>query len=149
MTDLGELYQQLILDHNASPRNYGRLEQPTHQHEGFNALCGDHLVLFLEIADGVVRDVRFEGSGCAISRASSSMMTTALKGKTVDQARALFTGFHQLITEGLDTDELERLGKLAAFAGVRQFPARVKCASLPWQTLRAALDGDAENTSTE
>ncbi len=148
MSDLGELYQQLILDHNAAPRNYGQVDQPTHQSDGHNPLCGDQLHVTLEVRAGVIRQVKFEGSGCAISRASSSLMTLALTGKTLDEAQALFDQFHRLVTGESDADPA-RLGKLAAFAGVRQFPSRVKCASLPWHTLRAALAGQARGASTE
>lgn len=149
MMELGDLYQQLILDHNAAPRNFGSLEQPTHRAEGHNPLCGDNLTLELDVQDGIIRDLRFHGSGCAISTASSSLMTAALKGKTVDEAKALFASFHQLVTAPEADAALEgRLGKLAALGGVREFPMRVKCATLAWHTLHAALSG-RPNISTE
>jgi len=149
MMELGELYQQLILDHNAAPRNFGTLDEPTHSAEGFNPLCGDQLTLDVEVRDGVIYDLRFRGSGCAISTASTSLMTTALKGKTLDEAETLFSSFHQLVTAPAADAELEkRLGKLAALGGVRQFPMRVKCATLAWHTLHAALTGE-KNVSTE
>jgi nitrogen fixation NifU-like protein len=148
MMDLDSLYQELILDHNASPRNFGSLSSATHHAEGSNPLCGDNLEVELEVRGGVIQDVRFRGSGCAISTASSSLMTTALKGKTVEEAESLFASFHEMVTAGDDNAELsQRLGKLAALGGVRQFPARVKCATLAWHTVHAALHGEATVTT--
>ncbi len=149
MDELKELYQQVILDHNRSPRNFGRLEHPTHTAEGDNPLCGDHIDIFLDVQDGVIKDIRFEGKGCAISKASASVMTSVLKGKTLEEARALFTRFHELVTDSDADPDLAELGKLAVFAGVRAFPVRVKCASLAWHTLVQALKGKEKVISTE
>ena len=147
--ELDELYQELIMDHGRRPRNTGSADASTHQAHGYNPLCGDKLALSLRIQDGRVEDARFLGEGCAISTASASMMTQAVKGKTVDEALALYHRFHGLVTEGeTPADELEALGKLAAFAGVRRFPTRVKCASLAWHTLDAALRPEAAHTVT-
>jgi nitrogen fixation NifU-like protein len=201
MTELSDLYQEVILDHNKRPRNYGRLVGSNRTAEGFNPLCGDHITVHLLFEDGVIRDVAFEGSGCAVSKASASMMTEALKGRTEAEARALFEGFHRLVTgrrdpsaeevgarSGVAKDGAGRpgtpsgdapragadpggrpgpgqsarpvsasrndapgpsLGKLAVFSGVSEFPMRVKCATLAWHTLKAALEGRAEAVSTE
>ena len=149
MPDLSDLYQELILDHNRSPRNRGRLRSATGRADGFNPLCGDRVSLTLRVdGSGVISDVAFEGSGCAISKASASLMTEALKGRTLDEARALFDTFQGMVTSPLGS-ELPAVGKLAALAGVREFPARVKCASLAWHTVRAALDGASGAVSTE
>jgi len=137
--DLRELYQEVILDHNRRPRNFGALPAANHRAEGHNPLCGDQVTLFIDVADGTIRDLAFEGSGCAISTASASLMTEALKGRTVDEARALFRGFQELVTVGRAEGAAE-LGKLEVFGGVRQYPMRVKCATLPWHTLKDALD---------
>ncbi len=147
--ELRELYQQVILDHNSAPRNYGKLEPHTHEAEGDNPLCGDHLHLYLDIEDGVIKEVKFEGEGCAISKASASVMTTVLKGKTVEEARQLFKRFHDLVTKDGDIPDFDTLGKLAVFAGVRDYPVRVKCASLAWHTLQQALENSGEKVSTE
>ena len=155
MSDLRDLYQEVILDHGKRPRNFRKDESANRQAQGFNPLCGDQLQLYLHLdADGVVGEVSFQGSGCAISTASTSMMTQILKGKTEAEAHELFDQFHDLITGELapDLSELEALGKLAVFSGVREFPNRVKCATLAWHTLKAALDaGDnqADPASTE
>jgi nitrogen fixation NifU-like protein len=150
MSDLRELYQEVILDHTKRPRNFGPLEHATHRAQGYNPLCGDQLALFLEIADGRVRDVRFAGKGCAISTASASLLTEALRGKTTDEAHELFTRFHRVVTTPPDEEvDLSELGKLAVLAGVREFPMRVKCASLAWHTLEAALAGRADPVTTE
>ena len=147
MSELGDLYQEVILDHNAKPRNFGKLADATHRCEGFNPLCGDRLTIYVKLDGDVIRDIRFDGSGCAISKASASLMTGALKGKKKSEAQVLFTHFHDLLTKGGDAD---RLGKLAVFAGVREFPMRVKCATLSWHTVRGALDGAAiDSVSTE
>ena len=147
MADLSDLYQEVILDHNKRPRNFRVLDHPSHQAEGYNPLCGDRLKLYLEVDGGVVTDVGFQGTGCAISRASASLMTDAVRGKSVDEVRALFERFHRMVTAGLD-QTVDDLGKLSALAGVREFPVRVKCASLAWHTLKAALDQKAA-ASTE
>jgi len=150
MSDLRDLYQEVILDHTKRPRNFGPLEHPTHRAQGYNPLCGDQLVLFLDVADGRVRDVRFAGKGCAISTASASLLTEALKGKTTEEAHDLFTRFHRVVTPPPDEEiDVSELGKLAVLAGVREFPMRVKCASLAWHTLEAALAGKADPVTTE
>jgi nitrogen fixation protein NifU and related proteins len=147
MSELQDLYQEVILDHNRRPRNFRALGSGRHA-EGFNPLCGDRLTVYLEIDDGVVSDVSFQGSGCAISKASASLMTESVKGKSVSDVARLFERFQQMITAPADTP-VDQLGKLEALAGVRQFPIRVKCASLAWHTLRAALDARDEVISTE
>jgi nitrogen fixation NifU-like protein len=144
---LADLYQEVILDHNRRPRNYGALEQPSHRADGHNPLCGDRLSLSLRVDGEVISEIAFQGSGCAISRASASLMTDSVKGRPVAEARALFERFHRMVTTPPDRP-VEDLGKLAALAGVREFPVRVKCASLAWHTLKAALDREP-NTSTE
>jgi nitrogen fixation NifU-like protein len=149
MSDLDDLYQEVILDHNRSPRNFRVLEGANRRAEGFNPLCGDRLTLFLRLDGDVIRDVAFQGSGCAISKASASLMTDALKGQTIGQAEALFERFHRMVTTSPDA-AVEDLGKLSVLAGVREFPLRVKCASLAWHTLRAAVkDEKPEPVSTE
>ena len=147
MSDLRDLYQEVILDHNRSPRNLGRLADANRQAQGFNPLCGDHLTLTLKLVDGVIEDLRFEGAGCAISTASASLMTEALKGKTVSEAQALFGGVHALLTS--DESTTTPLGKLEVLSGVREFPVRVKCATLAWHTLLAALRDEHRPVSTE
>jgi len=147
MSDLSELYQEVILDHNKRPRNFRVMEAPSHHAEGFNPLCGDRLDLFLDVQGDVIADVSFQGSGCAISKASASLMTDAVKGRTVEHARKLFERFHQVITTPPD-QPVEDLGKLSVLAGVREFPVRVKCASLAWHTLKAALERE-DHISTE
>ncbi len=150
MAELNELYQQVILDHNKKPRNFKVLDTATRQQEGYNPLCGDQLTLYLEMDGETIKDVGFQGQGCAISKASASMMTTVVKGKTKAEAESLFDEFHQMVKGELDPETQENhLGRLKIFAGVREFPARVKCASLSWHTLRAALEGVAEPVSTE
>lgn len=147
--DLRELYQEVILDHSKRPRNFGRLEADNRRAKGHNPLCGDILSLYLTVEDGVVEDVAFEGNGCAISMASASLMTEIIKGRGEAEARALFERFHRLLTsDDADLDHLD-LDKLAVFAGVREFPVRVKCATLAWHTLAAALDGQTDDVSTE
>ena len=145
MFDLKSLYQQVIVDHNKSPRNYGTLSPCSHDAEGYNPLCGDQLHLYLEIDDDdVIKQARFEGEGCAISTASASLMTQAIIGLTTEQFAALFDAFHHMATS--DTQEApdqERLGKLAVLAGVREFPSRIKCATLCWHTAKAAIDGQS------
>ena len=149
MSELTDLYQEVILDHGKRPRNFGPLEGATATAEGLNPLCGDHLVLQVKVADGRVLEARFTGTGCAISRASASVMTGIVKGKTLAEAEALFQVFHALVTEGPGArPDLEGLGKLAVFGGVHEFPTRVKCASLAWHTLRSALQGGV-TASTE
>jgi nitrogen fixation NifU-like protein len=142
MDDLRELYQATILDHNRSPRNFGSLENPNRSAEGENPICGDRLSLQLEVdPDGRIADVRFQGKGCAISTASASLMTESVKGRTREEIDATFDRFHALVTAGLDeAASASELGKLAVFSGVREYPIRVKCATLAWHTLRAALN---------
>ena len=150
MSALRELYQETILDHNKSPRNFRIMEHPTRSMEGYNPLCGDHYTVFVSIEGDIIKDVSFQGAGCAISKASASVMSSILKGKTTKEAEQLFDEFHKLVTGSLDgEEELDRMGKLAAFSGVSEFPARVKCASLPWHTLHAALAAQAEPVTTE
>ena len=147
MSELSELYQEVILDHNRRPRNFRVIQSPSHHAEGYNPLCGDRLDLFVTVEGDRIVDVAFQGSGCAISKASASLMTDALKGHTVEEARALFERFHRMVTTPPDVP-VEDLGKLSVFAGVREFPVRVKCASLAWHTLKAALERE-EKVSTE
>lgn len=139
-----DLYQQVILEHNKKPRNFGKLEGATHEAEGFNPVCGDHLWVYLQVSDdGIIQNAGFEGSGCAISKASASMMTVALKGKTVDEAQKMFNGMHDLLTGTVkEGPEVEVLGKLKIFAGIWQYPARVKCAALSWHTMNGAVKSD-------
>ena len=150
MQDLNDLYQEVILDHNKRPRNYGALADSTQSAKGHNPLCGDRLTLSLKIEGDRIAAVAFEGSGCAISKASASLMTDAVKGQTVDEATRLFDLFHRMVTTPIDqpVDE-SSLGKLAVLSGVREFPARVKCASLAWHTLKAALSNTQEPARTE
>ena len=150
MSELRELYQEVILDHNKNPRNFKKLEVHSHHANGHNPLCGDKLELFLDVTDGVINDIAFVGSGCAISTSSASLMTQFLKGKTVADTRHYFENFHDLVTgKELDEEQMLNLGKLAVFAGVQEFPARVKCASLSWHTLMNALDSSATVAETE
>ncbi len=150
MADLRELYQEVILDHHKRPRNFRVLEGANRRAVGHNPLCGDKINLYLKVEDGIVRDVGFQGSGCAISTASASMMTESLKGKTEAEVEELFQRFHDLVTGKLTSDaELSSLGKLAVFSGVREYPVRVKCASLCWHTMRAALESRKETVATE
>ncbi len=149
MSELSELYQQVILDHNKKPRNFHKLETANRTAEGYNPLCGDQLTVYLRLEDEVVKDVSFEGSGCAISKASASMMTQSVKGKNKQEAETLFDEFHRMVTGNLDEEAApNHLGRLKIFAGVRDFPARVKCASLSWHTLHAALNNQG-GASTE
>ena len=148
--ELKELYQQVILDHNKSPRNFKKLEAANHTAEGYNPLCGDKINVYLETENGKIKDISFLGSGCAISKASASLMSSFVKGKPIDEAKQIFEKFHELITGKLTEDnDIEELGKLKVFAGVREFPVRVKCASLAWHTMLAALKEDKKIISTE
>jgi nitrogen fixation NifU-like protein len=149
MFDLKDLYQEVIVDHNRSPRNFGKMEAPDRTLEGFNPLCGDRLTLYLKLQDRKIEDISFDGSGCAISVASASLMTDAMKGKSTEEAEEIFTNFHVLVTSGGEDADLDKLGKLAALAGVREYPTRVKCATLCWHTLHSILEGDEEVISTE
>ena len=149
MSELGDLYQQLILDHNRHPRNFQQPAAANRHAEGYNPLCGDRFSVYLQVEDGVIRDVGFQGMGCAISKASASLMTVSVKGKTIAETGRLFASFHHLVTDGEAPADPVELGKLSVFAGVREFPVRVKCASLAWHTLQAALDAKDGVVSTE
>ena len=149
MSDLRDLYQEVILDHNRRPRNFGRLDDADFRADGHNPLCGDRLSVTVKLTGDRVSDVRFEGAGCAISKASASLMTEGVKGRTLDELRGLFDQFHRLVTDRTASGDDAGLGKLAVFAGVRDYPARVKCAILAWRTLRAAVDDRREVVSTE
>lgn len=146
MSALRELYHETIIDHGRNPRNFGPLANANHSKEGFNPLCGDKITLFIKEENGVIKQLAFDGCGCAISMASASLMTETLKGKTVEEATETFQLFHTLITEGVST---EKLGKLTVLGGVCEFPARVKCASLAWHTLNALLLNDNNTVCTE
>jgi nitrogen fixation NifU-like protein len=148
MGDLRDLYQEVILEHSKAPRNYRELKNPDRKAEGFNPLCGDHFTVYLQMQGDTIQDVVFQGSGCAISKASASMMTQALKGKTRNEADELFHRFHNVVT-GQSNGTPAELGKLTVFSGVSEFPARVKCATLAWHTLQAALEGKQDAVSTE
>ena len=149
MATLSGLYQDLILDHNRAPQNFRRMEYANRRVEGINPLCGDRLTVWLRMEEGVIKDAAFQGSGCAISKASASLMTSAVKGKTREEAEALFERFHRLVTGSMEQAEAESLGKLAAFSGISEFPVRVKCASLSWHALKAALNEPDTVVSTE
>ena len=148
MADLRELYQEVILEHSKAPRNYRELPSANHKAEGFNPLCGDHFTLYLDLDGETIRDIGFQGSGCAISKASASMMTQSVKGKSKQEAEKLFSEFHKLVTGQANGNHAD-VGKLAAFSGVSEFPVRVKCATLAWHTLHAALEGKQDAVSTE
>jgi nitrogen fixation NifU-like protein len=148
MFDIKDLYQEVIVDHNRSPRNFGRLDDPDKTLEGFNPLCGDKLTLYLKTDGDTIKDISFDGSGCAISVASASLMTDVMKGKSMQEAENIFNDFHDLITTDKEAN-IEELGKLAALAGVKAYPARVKCASLCWHTLHSAIQGGETPVQTE
>ncbi|HYH97603.1 Fe-S cluster assembly sulfur transfer protein SufU [Hyalangium sp.] len=148
-SDLQDLYQEVVLDHGKRPRNFREVEGANHRAQGHNPLCGDQLTVTVKVEGGVIRDIGFQGQGCAISRASASLMTGAVKDRTREEAEQLFEQVHKLVTAGPAEVDTEALGKLAVLSGVSEFPARVKCASLAWHTLRAALRGEAESISTE
>jgi nitrogen fixation NifU-like protein len=147
MNDLQELYQQVIIDHNHNPRNFHEIEHPSHSAKGHNPLCGDKIDIYLTITDEIIAEVSFMGSGCAISKASSSLMTEVLLGKTITEAQQLFDSVHNMITNG--KTDVDDIGKLAVLSGVHKFPARVKCAILPWHTMKNALDKSTKITITE
>ena len=149
MSDLRELYQQVILDHNRNPRNFRELPTASRRVEGFNPLCGDHYTVFINLDGDVIREVTFTGNGCAISKASASVMSSTVKGKTTEEANRLFDTFHNLVTGDTGGVDAADLGRLAAFSGVSEFPARVKCATLAWHTLRSALSGENNSVTTE
>jgi nitrogen fixation NifU-like protein len=148
MFDIKDLYQEVIVDHNRSPRNFGKLEDADKMLEGYNPLCGDKLTLYIKTNGKKITDIAFDGSGCAISVASASLMTDAMKGKTLQEAESLFNEFHNLITTD-DNVDMDQLGKLAALAGVKTYPARVKCASLCWHTMHSIIQGDDSPVHTE
>ncbi|MFY9532136.1 MAG: SUF system NifU family Fe-S cluster assembly protein [Candidatus Acidiferrales bacterium] len=148
--DVRDLYQDMILEHCKKPRNFGSLPQANRKAEGYNPLCGDHFTVFLQLENDAVKDISFEGSGCAISKASASMMTASLKGKTKSQAQELFARFHRLVTsQATEAHDGADIGKLIVFSGVSEFPVRVKCATLAWHTMLAALEEKSETVSTE
>ena len=150
MNDLRELYQEVILDHSKHPKNYHKMEDATHVAEGYNPLCGDHFNLYLKVEDGIIKDVSFLGAGCAISKASASIMTSIIKGKSIEDAEKIFQNFHSLVTGKIDKNsDINSLGKLAVFSGVSEYPVRVKCATLAWHTLINALKNKPGITSTE
>jgi nitrogen fixation NifU-like protein len=149
MADLRDLYQEVILEHSKAPRNYRELAGANQHAEGYNPLCGDHFTVYLNVDGDSIREITFQGSGCAISKASASMMTQALKGKSKAEAQKLFDRFHKLVTTGQANGDRPELGKLAVFSGVSEFPVRVKCATLAWHTLQAALEGKQDKVSTE
>jgi len=150
MSDLKALFQEIILDHNRNPRNFKKMEDASCSVDGYNPLCGDHYTIYLKLDHEIITEISFQGSGCAISKASASVMSTVLKGKTHAEAEVLFEKFHHLVRgENKNENSAEELGKLAAFAGVSEFPARVKCAILPWHTMKNALEEKSETVSTE
>ena len=149
MSDLSELYQEILLEHNSKPRNFRKLEPATQSAEGYNPLCGDRITLYLSLEEGVIADVGFQGSGCAISRASASMLTQSIKGQTVAKAEEIFQAFHKMLTEPGAELDYDVLGDLETLSGVVAFPTRIKCAVLAWHTMQAALDGQSEAVSTE
>lgn len=148
-SELRELYQQVILDHNKSPRNFKKMKDASHFAEGFNPLCGDHIDIYVKLEDGMIADVSFQGQGCAISKSSASIMTSIVKGMPLAEAEKLFEKFHDLVTGKINAADVEDMGKLAVFEGVQEFPARVKCASLAWHTLHSALKDENKTVSTE
>jgi nitrogen fixation NifU-like protein len=148
--DLRELYQEVILDHNRRPRNFRVPDPMNRKAEGYNPLCGDKITIFLYVEEGVIKDLGFQGTGCAISKASASMMTDALKGKTIDEANRFFEQFHDMVTAPAGAEvKSDHLGKLAVLSGVREYPMRVKCASLAWHTMKAAMEAENNVVSTE
>lgn len=149
MSELSDLYQEVILDHNRSPRNYRKCETCNHDAEGFNPLCGDHIFVYIDLEGDTIKDISFQGSGCAISKSSASLMTSILKGKTKQEAEEMFNKFHDVVTSRIGSEQdLSSLGKLAVFSGVRDYPSRVKCASLAWHTMMSALK-EENSASTE
>ena len=150
MDDIFELYQEIVIDHNARPRNFRKLDNHNRSMEGYNPICGDNITVYLKLSEDMISDISFEGTGCAISRASASMMTEAVKGITTDKANNVFEAFHSMITKtNVDIVDTSTLGDLEFLSGVTAFPARIKCAILSWHTLKAALDGTEDSVSTE
>ena len=149
MSELKDLYQEIILDHNKNPRNYGKMEDSTHNAEGYNPMCGDHYSIYLKVKDGIISDVTFEGAGCAISKSSASMMTANLKGKTIEDAKRMFSEFQNMMTSEKPCVEVpEEICTVEPLQGVREFPTRIKCATLIWHTMNNALNGE-DKSSTE
>ncbi len=149
MADSRSLYEQVILDHNKKPRNFGKIENADAEIEGFNPLCGDHFTIYVKMEGDRIREVAFDGAGCAISKSSASIMTTTLKGKTIEEAKKIFEAFHQMVTSAPDAEfDADALGKLQVFSGVREYPVRIKCATLAWHALVAALEGQTEEPVT-
>ena len=149
MAGLSDLYQEILLEHNSKPHNFKTLEESNHSSDGYNPLCGDQISLALNVVDGVIDDVGFQGTGCAISRASASMMTQSIKGQSLEKANEIFEAFHFMITEPDGELDLDTLGDLETLSGVNEYPTRIKCAILAWHTMKAALDGDADGVTTE
>ncbi len=147
MSGLSDLYQEILLEHNSKPRNFKTVEEANQTSEGYNPLCGDQITLFLKVVDGVIDDVGFQGTGCAISRASASMMTQSIKGQTLERAEQIFDAFHHMITEPGAELDLDTLGDLETLSGVNEYPTRIKCAILAWHTMKAALSGESEVTT--
>ncbi len=149
MSGLSDLYQEILLEHNSKPHNFRKVEEATQTSEGYNPLCGDQITLYLKVVDGVINDVGFQGTGCAISRASASMMTQSIKGQSVERAQEIFDAFHHMITQPGGELDYDTLGDLETLSGVNEYPTRIKCAVLAWHTMKAALTGDIDNVTTE
>jgi len=149
MSGLSDLYQEILLEHNSKPRNFRKVEEANQTSEGYNPLCGDQITLYLKVVDGVIDDVGFQGTGCAISRASASMMTQSIKGQSLERAQEIFDAFHHMITEPDGELDLDTLGDLETLSGISEYPTRIKCAVLAWHTMKAALTGDNEGITTE
>ena len=149
MSGLSDLYQEILLEHNSKPRNFRKVDDPSSTAEGYNPLCGDQITLYLKVVENVVEDVGFQGVGCAISRASASMMTQSIKGKTLDEANGVFDAFHSMIIHPDEEPDYDTLGDLETLAGVNEYPTRIKCAILAWHTMRSALSGEGDAVTTE
>ena len=149
MAGLSDLYQEILLEHNSKPRNFRKLEEANQTSEGYNPLCGDQITLYLKVIDGVIDDVGFQGTGCAISRASASMMTQSIKGQSVEKAQEIFDAFHHMITQPGAELDYDALGDLETLSGINEFPTRIKCAVLAWHTMKAALTGEGDQVTTE
>jgi len=149
MSGLSDLYQEILLEHNSKPRNFRMVEEANQTSEGYNPLCGDQITLYLKVVDGVIDDVGFQGSGCAISRASASMMTQSIKGQSVERAQEIFDAFHHMITEPGSELDYDTLGDLETLSGINEYPTRIKCAVLAWHTMKAALAGESNEVTTE
>ncbi|MYC36692.1 MAG: SUF system NifU family Fe-S cluster assembly protein [Chloroflexi bacterium] len=149
MSGLSDLYQEILLEHNSKPRNFRKVEDASATAEGYNPLCGDQITLYLKVVDNVVEDVGFQGVGCAISRASASMMTQSIKGRSLDDAHVIFDAFHNMITHPHEEPDYDTLGDLETLSGVNEYPTRIKCAVLAWHTMRSALNDDGQTVTTE